>query len=135
MVCRTTRFIDTRQMPDTVAFYRKKDWQAGRNETSLQCRGCTLQCSRCKTLGMSGNVGLPSECNLLQNSTGNDQGLTLAITTRSFSFGLAATASPNFLYSGVRCLQCPHLHHAVQSLPRHPVFLLLQIAQYIINWS
>ena len=35
--------------------------------------------------------------------------VTLAITTRSFNLGLDATASPNFLYSGVRCLQWPHL--------------------------
>ncbi len=47
---------------------------------------------------------------------GEDRGLTFAMTTRSFSFGLAATASPSFLYSGVRCLQCPHLRHAVQTL-------------------
>ena len=38
------------------------------------------------------------------------------MTTRSFSLGLLATASPSFLYSGVRCLQCPHLQHAEQAL-------------------
>ena len=52
--------------------------------------------------------------------TGEVQVLTLAMTTRSFSLGLAATASPSFLYSGVRCLQCPHLRHAEHLCPGTP---------------
>ena len=47
--------------------------------------------------------------------------LTLAMTTRSFNLELDATASPNFLYSGVRCLQWPHL------LKRCPLWALSKV--------
>jgi hypothetical protein len=39
---------------------------------------------------------------------------TLAMTTLFFSLGSAATWAPRALYSGVRCLQWPHLHYQIQ---------------------